>query len=120
MWLALDEVDEENGCVRYVLGSKERGMRPHGRTQTLGFSQGITDYGLPEDQANEVALPAQPGDLLVHHAMTIHRADGNHSKTRHRRALGFIYYSEQAQEDESAHAAYQKKLSEELAQSGKI
>ncbi len=87
MWLALDDVDEENGCVRYVRGSHTRGMRPHGRTQTLGFSQGVTDYGLPEDLADEVAFPAQPGDLLVHNAMTIHRADGNSSLTRTRKAL---------------------------------
>ncbi|MEC8389905.1 MAG: phytanoyl-CoA dioxygenase family protein [Planctomycetota bacterium] len=36
-------------------------------------------------------LPAQPGDLLVHDAMTIHRADANRSTNRTRRALGFIY-----------------------------
>jgi len=91
MWLALDHVDEENGCVRYVHGSHEWGMRPHGRTQTI-------------------ALPAAPGDLLVHHCMTIHRADGNQSATRSRRALGLIYYSADAQVDEEAHAAYQARL----------
>lgn len=120
MWLALDEVDEENGCVRYVRGSHQRGMRPHGRTQTLGFSQGVTDYGTPEDLADEVAFPAQPGDLLVHNAMTIHRADGNRSQTRNRRALGFIYYSERAQIDEEAHAAYQQRLAEEMKVAGKL
>ena len=89
MWLALDVVDEENGCVRYVRGSHRRGMRPHGRTGVLGFSQGITDYGQPEDLADEIAFPAQPGDLLVHHALTIHRADGNRSATRHPTLFGF-------------------------------
>ena len=74
MWLALEEVDQENGCVRYVKGSNHRGMRPHGRTDTLGFSQGITDYG-EDDKAGEIAFVAGPGDLLVHHAMTVHRAD---------------------------------------------
>ena len=120
MWLALDEVDEENGCVRYVQGSRYSGMRPHGRTQTLGFSQGITDYGTAEDVANEVAISAKPGDLLAHHAMTVHRADGNQSATRNRRALGFIYYSERAKIDEVAHAAYQKRLANEMKQAGKI
>ena len=120
MWLALEEVDEENGCVRYVRGSHRRGLRPHGRTQTLGFSQGVTDYGTPQDLADEVAFPAQPGDLLVHNAMTIHRADANRSRTRTRQALGFIYYSERAREDEAAHAAYQKRLAEEMKAKGKI
>ena len=120
MWLALEDVNEENGCVRYVRGSHRRGLRPHGRTQTLGFSQGVTDYGTPQDVADEVAFPAKPGDLLVHNAMTIHRADGNRSQTRTRQALGFIYYSERAKEDEVAHVAYQKRLATEMKAKGKI
>jgi phytanoyl-CoA hydroxylase len=107
MWLALEPVDEETGCVRYVRGSHRNGMRTHGLTGTLGFSQGMTDFGRGDDLANEVAMPAGPGDLLAHHAMTIHRADGNRSATRTRRALGFIYYSVEAHEDEEAKAAYQ-------------
>lgn len=114
MWLALEEVDEENGCVRYVKGSHNRGYRPHGRTQTLGFSQGITNYGTKEDLLEEIAFPAQPGDLLVHHAMTIHRAEGNTSTSRNRQALGFIYYAEKAKEDKSQHEAYQRQLQEEM------
>jgi phytanoyl-CoA hydroxylase len=114
MWLALEEVDSENGCVRYVRGSHLQGMRPHGRTQTLGFSQGMTDFGQAEDLANEVAFPAQPGDLLVHHSMTIHRADGNSSSSRTRRALGFIYFAASAKEDTEAKEAYQKELAKEI------
>src|SRR5690606_1003387 len=45
LWLALDHVDAENGCLRYVTGSHQRGIRLHLRTGILGFSQGITDYG---------------------------------------------------------------------------
>jgi phytanoyl-CoA hydroxylase len=120
MWLALDVVDEENGCVRYVRGSHKRGMRPHARTGVLGFSQGITDFGSVDDQANEIAIPAQPGDLLVHHALTIHRADGNSSAARSRRSLGFIYYAERAQEDAATVNEYQQTLKSELVASGKI
>lgn len=120
MWLALDDVDEENGCVRYLSGSHRRGMRPHGRTSTLGFSQGIADYGTPEDMENETPIPARPGDLLAHHAMTIHRADGNESATRYRRALGLVYFAQRAKVDEEAKAAYQKQLEREMAAEGKI
>lgn len=114
MWVALEPVDEENGCVRYVRGSRRRGLRPHGRTGVLGFSQGMTDFGTPEDLANEVYFPTQPGDLLVHHSLTIHRADGNASPTRTRKALGFIYYAKRAKEDTARKQAYQQKLAEEL------
>lgn len=120
MWLALEDVDEENGCVRYVKGSHKQGMREHARTQTLGFSQGIVDYPTVADRESEIAFPAKTGDLLVHHALTIHRADGNRSANRTRRALGFIYYSERAREDVEAHTAYQRKLTDEMKAAGKI
>jgi phytanoyl-CoA hydroxylase len=114
MWLALEPVDEENGCVRYVRGSHKHGLRPHGRTQVLGFSQGMTDFGTADDLRNEVFFPCQPGDLLVHHALTIHRADGNPSEHRTRKALGFIYYARHAQEDVVKKQAYQESLKQSL------
>ena len=120
MWLALDEANEENGCLRYVRGSHKKGLRPHSRTQTLGFSQGITNYGTDYDQKNEIAHTAQPGDLLVHHALTVHRADGNNSATHPRTALGFVYLSERAKEQTEHLAEYRKKLAEDLAEQGKI
>ena len=111
MWLALEEADETNGCVRYIKGSHLKGMRPHGRTQTLGFSQSITDYS-DEDFASEIFFRVQPGDLLVHDAMTIHRTDANETE-RSRKALGFIYFGASAKEDVEAKAAYQQKLNDE-------
>ena len=120
MWFALDDVDEQNGCVRYVRGSHQLGMREHARTRTLGFSQGIVDFPSDDDREREVPLPVRQGDLLVHDAMTIHRADGNQSTTRTRKALGFVYFSERAREDTAAQAAYQRKLAREMKEQGKI
>ena len=117
MWMALDEADEENGCVRYLAGSHVQGMRKHERTRTLGFSQGISDY---DPEADEVICLAQPGDLLAHHALTIHRADANTSTIRSRRALGFIFYGESAKEDSVAHATYQRQLRQEMIVQGRI
>lgn len=117
-WLALDTVDEGNGCIRYVKGSHRRPMRTHQRSQTLGFSQYINDYG-PADDANSELMIMQPGDLLAHHSMTIHRADANTSN-RERRAMGFVYYAKRAVFDEKRSAEYQKKLHAELQAAGKI
>lgn len=118
MWMALEPADEENGCVKYIKGSHLTGMRPHGRTNTLGFSQQIIDYG-PEDVAKEISVQAQPGDLLIHHSLTIHCAGGNNSETRSRKALGLIYFGLSAKEDVEAKATYQQKLqSERLAAGG--
>lgn len=120
MWFALDHADQENGCVHYIEGSHQLGMREHSRTETLGFSQGIVGFPTKADRQHEIAIPAAPGDLLIHDAMTIHRADANHSQTRSRAALGFIYYSERALEDKDAHVKYQRKLAEDLKADGKI
>lgn len=120
MWLALDDINEDNGCVRYVPGSHKQPMRPHNPTSTLGFSQGIADYPANSDRRSEVAIPVRSGDLLVHHALTIHRADANISQDRPRRALGFVYFSAAAKCDEKTHAAYQEQLRRKLKAAGRI
>ena len=60
MWLALDTVDDENGCLRYISGTHKRPVRPHGPSGIFGFSLGVTDYG-DADFAGEVPIPAEPG-----------------------------------------------------------
>ena len=64
MWLALEEVDESNGCISYVRASHQQGLREHQRTKTLGFSQGITDFPRPDDEERMTRIKAQPGDLF--------------------------------------------------------
>jgi phytanoyl-CoA hydroxylase len=118
MWLALDNVDEQNGCMRYIAGSHRTGMRQHGRTQVLGFSQGITDYG-DADRAAETPVRARPGDLLIHHSLTVHRADGNASD-RNRRSIGFVYYAARARQDKKSLSEYQAKLYKDLHATQKI
>lgn len=120
LWLALDDVDAENGCLRYVRGSHRRGVRPHRRTATLGFSQGVSDFGTAEDSANEVACVARAGDLVAHHALTIHRADENRAPGRPRRALGLVYYGSSARERTEEAKAYQRRLASEMRQTGRI
>lgn len=109
LWLALDPVDTENGCLRYVAGSHRSGFRPHQRTQLIGFSQGINDYG-PRDESREFVVELQPGDLVAHHGMTIHRADANRSPNRHRRAFAMVYRGTSCTHDEAARRRYQESL----------
>lgn len=109
IWIALEDANEENGCVNYLKGSHLKGMRPHSRTQTLGFSQSIVDYGTQEDMADFCSFPAKPGDLLIHHSMTIHAA-GPNKTDRSRKALGLVYFGESAQPDPQAKEAYMKAL----------
>ena len=109
IWLALDPVDEENGCLRYVAGSHLRGIRLHGPSQVLGFSQAITDYS-DRDEARAVTVHLQPGDVVAHHGETIHRADANRSATRHRRAFAMVFKGESCQRDAHAYDRYERAL----------
>ncbi len=60
------------------------------------------------------------GTLLMHHSKTVHWAGANQSKTRARRALGFVYFGASAKVDEAAKAAYQAKLEADLRAANKI
>tara|TARA_R110001599_G_scaffold43925_2_gene131152 strand:+ start:23412 stop:24143 length:732 start_codon:yes stop_codon:yes gene_type:complete len=105
-WISLEEVDKDNGWVSYVKGSHLNGVRTHGKSGTIGFSQEIVDFGTPSDLENEEFIATNPGDVLVHHALTIHRAAPNTSINRSRKALGLIYFGESAKEDLVAKKAY--------------
>jgi phytanoyl-CoA hydroxylase len=117
IWMALDRVDDENGCLRYVAGSHRQGIRNHGRSQILGFSQGILDYS-QADRDREVAIHLQRGDVVVHHGNTIHRAEANRSATRHRRAFAIVYRGASCQRDETAFARYQAAVKQQHQQLG--
>jgi len=109
MWLALDDVDEENGCLRYVPGSHLEGRRPHSRSNVLGFSQGISDYS-PADLAREQLMILQPNDLIVHHGWTIHRAEPNRSQTRERRSFAMVFKGVSCGVDAEGYRRYEEQM----------
>jgi len=120
MWLALEDVDEENGCLHYSRGSHKKEMREHATTKTLGFSQGIVNFPNDDDRAGDVAMKARAGDLLVHHGKTVHWASGNDSITRSRPSMGIVYYGAEVEEDKDQLQAYKDKLHKDLEKAGKI
>lgn len=105
IWMALEQVDEENGCLRYLPGSHKHGVRPHAPTQTLGFSQGVADYSEQEAQ-REVSICLAPGEAVVHHGNVIHSARANRSTTRHRPAFAMVIKGASCQRDEEGFARY--------------
>ncbi len=107
IWVPLDVVDEDNGTLAYIRGSHRLGVLPHNASSVLGFSQGLVPD--PNTFGERVLCPAKPGDVLVHHSLTIHMAGSNRSN-RHRRTVGFVYYSASAELDQEAHDRYQSSL----------
>ena len=120
MWLAIDDVDETNGCLRYLAGSQREGIRAHAKTNTLGFSQGLIEFDELRTSNHEIACCIQAGDMLVHDARTVHWADKNNSLDRHRRSLGLVFYSDRVQADTQGLTEYRENLERELASEGKI
>jgi len=114
LWLALDAIDEENGCLRYYRGSHLHGLVSHEASSVLGFSQGIQH--IPDSlRTRETPVPTNPGDLLVHHGATIHRADANLSTHRQRRAFAMVYRGQSCQINIQRQREYQQALKKQHA-----
>ena len=117
IWVALDPVDEENGCMHYVKESHLYGLRNHECSNTLGFSQFIPDYS-QKDKDAEVKIIAAPGDALIHNGNTIHRAEPNLTKNRNRRAFAMVFRGASARRDEVRYQIYQAKSNSQQASLG--
>ena len=85
-WTALDEATLENGCMHMIPGSHRAGARPHYHDRDCQ----LADEDVAVEQS--VAIPLQPGGVLLFHGLMHHGTPPNHSATR-RRALQFHYAS---------------------------
>lgn len=119
MWLSLDHADQANGAVVYAPGTQAEGLRPHRTSGVLGFSLECAEWGGEDDVRREVPMAAAPGDILVHHSLTMHRAGAN-TTSRARRAVGLIYYSVNAKFDRYEAESYRRGLIAEWKASGRM
>ena len=95
-WIPLDKVRRGSGTMGYVPGSHRWGQtyKPNVFVSELAFP-GSEGPDLPSVDANPEAYGVQyvevdPGDVIVHHFLTIHGAEGNRSG-RERRAFSLRY-----------------------------
>ena len=119
LWLALDDVDEKNGGVKYYPRSHLEGLRTHLPSGILGFSQGIPNDEPILKESKGVFVPCSAGTLLAHDALTIHCANKNETN-RSRKSLGFIYYASSVKINEMEASIYQNTLDHELKEKGFI
>lgn len=89
-WVALDDVDESNGCMSMVPGSYKWGDQ-------IAFLRERGDFTLPEEfegRRIETRLcPVKKGEVHYHHALTWHGSHQNTSK-RPRRAIAIHLMTE--------------------------
>ena len=82
VWLAVDEANPENGCMKVIPGSQHGGFSEYEAVDTAGniFPTQIKPEGVDESHAIYFAL--QPNQCSLHEARIIHGADPNTSDKR--------------------------------------
>jgi phytanoyl-CoA hydroxylase len=115
IWIAIDEVEIANGCLWYARGSHQDGIKPHGASGVLGFSQGLLDYDT--SKADGVPIELHPGDAVAHSSATIHWS-GVNSTNRTRRGIATFCYGASTERDAEAYERYKASLAEQLAKRG--
>lgn len=84
-WLAIDECNEENGCLVVVPGSNGLDVQcPTTADSSVSFS---SNYVAAPDGFAEMAVVMEPGDCLFFGGHTIHGSGPNRSPDRCRRAF---------------------------------
>jgi phytanoyl-CoA hydroxylase len=80
VWVALDDVDVDNGCIWIVPGSHQGGIRAHGKVSADSWHLSVA---VPDDG---VAVPLKAGEAVAFTGHTLHRSLLNRS-TAPRRAF---------------------------------
>ena len=89
-WLAITDVNEENGCMSMWPGSHKDNFKNHKDTfdEDNLLTRGQTIENVPVKDTIPIIL--KPGQLSIHHSMTVHGSGPNLSKSRR---IGFAIQS---------------------------
>lgn len=92
VWLPLEPVSLESGATEYLAGSHSWGkwFEPKsfgGKRDYKAKGEQIPDIENRRGDYDILSWSTEPGDVIVHHALTVHSARPNHSIDRRRRAL---------------------------------
>ena len=82
VWLAIDDADRENACVKFIAGSQTKGhmtYRPSDSAEHNVLNQTIDD---PEQYGKLVYDPLKAGQASIHADLLLHGSDSNDSDRR--------------------------------------
>jgi ectoine hydroxylase-related dioxygenase (phytanoyl-CoA dioxygenase family) len=89
IWMALDDADEDNGCMNVIPGSHLENAPDHDRAVSeKGELPALLQANVEENRAAPVPLKA--GYAMVHHCLMLHQTNPNRSQRR-RRAMVIHY-----------------------------
>ena len=81
-WLALDDVDEDNGCMCFIPGSHRGEVLEHRHIGDDPAVHGLwTEHA---DPSTAVAVPLMAGGATFHHPRTLHHTPPNRTDRRRR------------------------------------
>ena len=84
IWFALDPVNVGNGCLHYLRGSHKK-----------VYPRKIPIPGIDTDSDDACAVELEPGDAVIHNALTVHWSGGNTTGLP-RRAVSYFYFGARA------------------------
>jgi phytanoyl-CoA hydroxylase len=94
-WIALDDVDEANGCLRYINGSHKGPLLPHG--PRIDQPQHLVPPLELIDLTRESLAPVKKGGVVFHHSKALHTSGPNRSD-RWRRAYATHWITAEVQD----------------------
>jgi hypothetical protein len=78
IWMPLQDVTVESGCMQYIRGSNLGPLYPHRSPRNDPRIHGLETIS-PPDLTNCVAVPMRAGDAVIHLSRTLHGAGANTS-----------------------------------------
>lgn len=91
---ALEDNDEETGCIWIIPGSHKGGQIDVSDRLTAEAKSVGADLTVQlDDESGAVPMPLRAGDTLLFHCHLLHKSEGNHSRDRDRRVL-FLRYAD--------------------------
>lgn len=90
---ALDDADEQNGCLWLIPGSHLTGQVKVGDAGSAAAKKAMREIALEADESKAIPMPMRAGETLFFHCWTLHKSDGNFSQDRDRRIL-FLRYAD--------------------------
>jgi len=110
LWVPFDDATLESGVVQYIKGSHKWGKMyaPAAFGKDTGFAdiyaraglEPLPDFEAMREDLDILHWDVGPGDVILHHPLTVHYAAGNASLTGRRRGLALRYLGDDAEYDD--------------------
>jgi hypothetical protein len=120
VWIALDPVCSRNGGMEYIRGSHRwnKTYAPNvlfaQSTNPMSPYEKTPDIEANRDDYDIISFDVEPGDVIIHHVMTVHGSGGNRTQDQFRRAISFRYCGDDIRYFDKPGAAVQPFIEKKL------